>query len=443
MDRGSGRRTRCRSRLEPLDDVDVERRPRTSSPASLPTGRSAARTRAAPRSPPRASCRSATSRATRARRRRPSCRWPRSTTVEAGWLAPGGSRGEGSAGLPKDPNELRQRRRRRDRPRRARRRAPRRRSPRPRRPSRGRGRAPAGSRRTRRRPARARRPSRRGRAARRRGGRLVRAPVTPTSETQYRNPPDRSAIIAAALRRRRRGDEVDDGEPASAATASNGAPSSGVRSATMIPAAPASASRARGLAAVAAADHLVRVAHGHERDAGARFGDPSDELDRAVEGRAGLERRRRRALERRAVGERVGVRQPDLEHVRAARRCTRARPRSSCRGPGSPRRRTARAPRDRSRARRVERRADPVRRRPSRLVSVARVRPPSTLGPRPLPPLARTTPGPCRRGRRTRAGRARPPGTARRSPPCRQGGAAARRSRGPSRARAGCPRSRP
>ena len=85
----------------------------------------------------------------------------------------------------------------------------------------------------------------------------------------------------------------------------------------MIPAAPASASRRAASRAVAAADDLVRVAHRHERDAGRAAAIRADELDRAVEGRAGRERRRRRALERRAVGERVGVRQPDLEHVGA------------------------------------------------------------------------------------------------------------------------------
>ena len=47
-----------------------------------------------------------------------------------------------------------------------------------------------------------------------------------------------------------------------------------------------------GLAPIATADDLVRVAHGHERDTGARFGNPLHELDRAVERRTGPQRRR-------------------------------------------------------------------------------------------------------------------------------------------------------
>src|SRR5436305_13162019 len=55
----------------------------------------------------------------------------------------------------------------------------------------------------------------------------ARAPVTPTSDTQYRNPPLRAATHA-----RRSGDVVGATRyttaiPASAAAASNGAPSSG------------------------------------------------------------------------------------------------------------------------------------------------------------------------------------------------------------------------
>ena len=44
-------------------------------------------------------------------------------------------------------------------------------------------------------------------------GSVVRAPVTPTSETQYRKPPLRAAIGGPPRRAGRRGDEVDDGEP--------------------------------------------------------------------------------------------------------------------------------------------------------------------------------------------------------------------------------------
>ena len=71
---------------------------------------------------------------------------------------------------------------------------------------------------------------------------MVRAPVTPTSDTQYRNPPLRAATAA-----RRSGDVVGATRyttpiPASQATRSNGAPSSGVRSATITPDAPAAAS---------------------------------------------------------------------------------------------------------------------------------------------------------------------------------------------------------
>ena len=50
--------------------------------------------------------------------------------------------------------------------------------------------------RTRRRPAPARPPSPRGRGVATVGGSDVRAPVTPTSDTQYRNPPLRAATAA-------------------------------------------------------------------------------------------------------------------------------------------------------------------------------------------------------------------------------------------------------
>ena len=75
------------------------------------------------------------------------------------------------------------------------------------------------------------------------------------------------------------------------ATASNGAPSSGVRSATMMPAAPARARRLGDGLAVAAADDLVGVAHRDEREVGpggrrsARSG-ASEPLERGARPRA-------------------------------------------------------------------------------------------------------------------------------------------------------------
>ena len=84
----------------------------------------------------------------------------------------------------------------------------------------------------------------------------------------------------------------------------------------MTPLAPASASRVATAPAVAAADDLVRVGHRHERQAGSGGADPargaSIERSRVA---PGGERRARGALERRAVGEWIGVRQADLEQV--------------------------------------------------------------------------------------------------------------------------------
>ena len=207
----------------------------------------------------------------------------------------------------------------------------------------------------------------------------------------------------------------------------------------MIPAAPASARRLRRLAAVAAADHLVRVAHRHERDAG---------------GRSAI--RRTSSIERSKVAPALSAADDARWSVApSASGSEYGRPTSSTSAPASMhgerglvarlevrvagddvRHRAPSGPRPCARARTRARMRSGVPRRSCRVPCRSRVVPCS------LAPRARTTRGPCRRARRSRAGPARPPGTARRCPPCRQGAAAAPRSRGPSRARAGCPRSR-
>ncbi len=68
--------------------------------------------------------------------------------------------------------------------------------------------------------------------------------------------------------------------------------------------------------AIAATEHLVDIAHGHERCARARGVDAADQLDRVVEPRAVPQRDRAGSLERGAIGEGVGVGQADLEEVR-------------------------------------------------------------------------------------------------------------------------------
>ena len=123
----------------------------------------------------------------------------------------------------------------------------------------------------------------------------------------------------------------------------------------MTPDAPALGQPARRLAAVAAADELVRVAHRHERDRGPGRGDPLDQAEAALERRAVRERDAGRPLERRAVGERIRVRQADLEEVGAGVDRRRGRPGSSSPRPGSRRRRTGSGPRDRRRRRRRRR----------------------------------------------------------------------------------------
>ena len=158
--------------------------------------------------------------------------------------------------------------------------------------------------------------------------------------------------------------------------------------------------------AVPAADELVGVAHRHERDVRARRGDP---LDRApsdpVERRAGRERDAGRALERRAVGQRVRVRQPELEEVGAGVDRGERDARSSSRRPGSRRRRTGSGRRDRRAGRASN--AAAIRRAPA--VSFGRRR---RAGRRPRRSrharatarrrrTARTPRGPCRRGPRS------------------------------------------
>ncbi len=87
-------------------------------------------------------------------------------------------------------------------------------------------------------------------------------------------------------------------------------------SARMKPDTPASASRLQHRRAVRPTEHLVAVAHRHDRRLGPGLVDAADELDRVIERGSSRQRHRRRALDRRAIGQGVRVRQPDLQHVR-------------------------------------------------------------------------------------------------------------------------------
>ena len=68
---------------------------------------------------------------------------------------------------------------------------------------------------------------------------------------------------------------------------------------------------------VATADDLVGVAHRHERQVRPSRADPLDQAERPLERRARGQRHARGALERGAIGQRIGVRQADLEQVGA------------------------------------------------------------------------------------------------------------------------------
>ena len=141
-------------------------------------------------------------------------------------------------------------------------------------------------------------------------------------------------------RRRRRGDEVDDGQP--------GRPGDGLERRALVgrqvgddQAGRAGAGQPPGDGlAVAAADDLVGVAHRDERQVRPGGTDPLDQPERALERRAGRERDARTragAWRRRPAGPSTAAR-PRAGPRRHRRR--RGRSRSSCRRPGSRRRRT-------------------------------------------------------------------------------------------------------
>jgi hypothetical protein len=97
--------------------------------------------------------------------------------------------------------------------------------------------------------------------------------------------------LAAALGSRRRRDEIDDRESGLGGDPLEGPAFVGCEVGHDDPRRPRVCEPTGGLTTIPAADDLVRVAHRHERDARARFGDPADELDRAGEGRARVQGR--------------------------------------------------------------------------------------------------------------------------------------------------------
>ena len=94
-------------------------------------------------------------------------------------------------------------------------------------------------------------------------------------------------------------------------------PSSGVRSARMSPVTPAEPSATQDRAAVPPTQQLVDVAHAHDGRAGSGVRHPLHERQRAVERRSRGQGDAARSLEGRAVRQRIGVRQPELQQVRA------------------------------------------------------------------------------------------------------------------------------
>ena len=64
-------------------------------------------------------------------------------------------------------------------------------------------------------------------------------------------------------------------------------------------------------------EHLIDVAHGHQRRVRARRVDAAHQLDGVVEPRSVPQRDRARPLQRRAIGQRIRVGQADLEEVGA------------------------------------------------------------------------------------------------------------------------------
>ena len=101
------------------------------------------------------------------------------------------------------------------------------------------------------------------------------------------------------------------------ATASNGAPSSGREIGDDDTGRPGACEAAQHGLPIASTDDLVRVAHRDDREVRSGGPDSLDQPQRAVERRTSAKGDLRRALQGRAVGERVAVRQPDLEDVGA------------------------------------------------------------------------------------------------------------------------------